>query len=82
VLVRDVVNQRHRAELVPRWGLRRSDLEQRLRVPHEGERLRAEFCKRQGNNCDIDEREALHPELAPRIASLSARVSSAREQPR
>ncbi len=79
-LLRDGVNQRHRAEQAQGLRSRLNELEQRLREQQDAERQLAEFCKRRGKRYDIDDLETLHQELEARIASLADSVSNAQEQ--
>lgn len=79
-LLRDWPTQQHLAEHVQALRLRLSELEQRLRLQHNAERLLQEFCKRHGQDYQPDDLDALLRELEERLDSLSQSVSEAGEQ--
>ncbi|MDU4093634.1 MAG: chromosome partition protein MukB, partial [Pantoea sp.] len=79
-LLRDAANQRHQAEQLASLRMRLSEMEQRLREQYEAERLLNEFCKRQGQQYEAHELEALQHELEARIEQLSQSVADAGEQ--
>lgn len=79
-LLRDWPAQQHLAERVQPLRLRLSELEQRLRLQHDAERLLQEFCKRHGQDYQPDDLDALLQELEERLDSLSQSVSEAGEQ--
>ena len=79
-LLRDAANQRHQAEQLASLRMRLSEMEQRLREQYEAERLLNEFCKRQGQQYEAHELEALQHELEARIEQLGQSVADAGEQ--
>lgn len=79
-LLRDWPAQQHLAERVQPLRLCLSELEQRLRLQHDAERLLQEFCKRHGQDYQPDDLDALLQELEERLVSLSQSVSEAGEQ--
>ncbi|WP_428945742.1 chromosome partition protein MukB [Pantoea sp. FN060301] len=79
-LLRDAGNQRYHAEQLQSLRSRVAEMEQRLREQQDAERLLSEFCKRQGQQYDPDELEALQIELEARIEQLSESVADAGER--
>ncbi len=79
-LLRDWPAQQHLAERVQPLRLRLSELEQRLRLQHDAERLLQEFCKRHCQEYHPDDFDALLQEFEERLDSLSQIVIEAGEQ--
>lgn len=80
-LLRNWPAQQHLAECVQPLRLRLSEMEQRLRLQHDAERLLQEFGKRHGQDYQSDDLDAaLLQELEERLDSMAQSVSEAGEQ--
>lgn len=79
-LLRESANKRYNAEQLSALRHRLAEMEQRLREQQEAQRLLAEFCKRQGQQYEFHELDALYQELEAQTESLSASVGQASER--
>ncbi|PIJ51333.1 cell division protein MukB [Erwinia sp. OLTSP20] len=79
-LLRDAANLRHHSEQLTGLRARAAELEQRLREQQDAERLFNDFCKRQGQQYDVEQLEGLQREQEALIGQLSESVADAGER--
>ncbi|WP_159564549.1 chromosome partition protein MukB [Budvicia diplopodorum] len=70
-LLRDWSSQQHQAERVDALRIQLSELEQRLREQQDAERLLREFCKKAGQDYQLEELEEVRSELELRLEELA-----------
>ncbi|RAX13281.1 chromosome partition protein MukB [Photorhabdus bodei] len=78
-LLRDWPSQQHLADRVPPLRMRLAELEQRLTNQQNAEFLLNEFCKRQGQQYQVEDLEGLQNELEARQEALSLSVNESGE---
>ncbi|MCT8353424.1 MULTISPECIES: chromosome partition protein MukB [Photorhabdus] len=79
-LLRDWPSQQHLADRVPPLRMRLAELEQRLTNQQNAEFLLNEFCKRQGQQYQVEDLEGLQNELEARQEALSLSVNESGER--
>ncbi|WP_323837409.1 chromosome partition protein MukB [Photorhabdus africana] len=79
-LLRDWPSQQHLADRVPPLRMRLAELEQRLTTQQNAEFLLNEFCKRQGQQYQVEDLEGLQSELEARQEALSLSVNESGER--